>query len=87
MVKNEWIPVEKKLPKKGEYVFVVVDEKGYDVDELLDDNPMRWNIEGRVTHWFPVPSYSDDCKKKWEIELVEYKRNAKKESGRDSLRE
>ena len=58
MVKNEWIPVEKKLPKKGEYVFVVVDEKGYDVDELLDDNSpitidevMRSPNLRKILHW------------------------------------
>lgn len=64
-MKNEWIPVEKSLPEIGQYVLVVKDRGDYDSAELISQNPIEWDIEGVITHWFPIPAYSQECEKKW----------------------
>ena len=59
---QRWIPVEERLPEKGNLVIGITDYCGYVFFEIVDDDgqgivlhPYR-RCQGKVTHWMPLPN-------------------------------
>jgi hypothetical protein len=63
-----WIPVEERLPKKGEMAVVLCEAVDGDVEFLnfsihMGPNLCDWGSKAvpmTVTHWMPLPDLSDN---------------------------
>ena len=60
--KSQWIPIEKKLPKKGTYVLASFDDGFVSAVEFADDWEL-WADSGEVIAWQPLPKAYKKSKK------------------------
>lgn len=60
--KSQWIPIEKKLPRKGTYVLASFDDGFVSAVEFADDWEL-WADSGEVIAWQPLPKAYKKSKK------------------------
>lgn len=70
-LKNQWIRLEEKLPKDGEYIFILVEgEDGFIVPLLSLYNGGKFSILSKyfkVIAWMPIPSFDEILKENKDV--------------------